>query len=161
MHCMMHKCIMVKVGGNEKHVKHAKTGKFNKISEENFAKQREIINFPKQREVFWGKIGREIKKSERIISHSRSSEILFFQKWGKFSKTQKFYEKRGESEIGEQMHQWLWGMDASATYSIYRSTAHPSIPPSIHPSIHPSVRPSVRPSIHPSIHLSIHPYNHL
>ena len=27
VHCVMHKCIMVKLGGNEKHVKYAKTRK--------------------------------------------------------------------------------------------------------------------------------------
>ena len=31
MHSMMHECITVKVGTNKKHVKHAKTGKFNEI----------------------------------------------------------------------------------------------------------------------------------
>ena len=31
VHCMMHKCIMVKVAGNEKHVKYVKTRKFNEI----------------------------------------------------------------------------------------------------------------------------------
>jgi len=25
VHCVMHKCIMVKVGGNEKHIKYVKT----------------------------------------------------------------------------------------------------------------------------------------
>ena len=33
---MMYKCIMGKVGGNEKHVKHAKTDKFYKIRGEFF-----------------------------------------------------------------------------------------------------------------------------
>ena len=28
VHCVMHKCIIVKVGGNEIHMKYVKTGKF-------------------------------------------------------------------------------------------------------------------------------------
>src|SRR6218665_279835 len=28
VHCVMHKCIIVKVGGSEKHMKYVKTGKF-------------------------------------------------------------------------------------------------------------------------------------
>src|SRR6218665_1086735 len=31
VHCVMHKCIMVKVGGNEKHRKCVKTRKFHEI----------------------------------------------------------------------------------------------------------------------------------
>ena len=38
VHWVMHKCIMVKVGGNEIHVKYVKTGKFYEIRGGNFAK---------------------------------------------------------------------------------------------------------------------------
>jgi len=31
VHCVMHKCIMVKVGGKEKHIKYEKTCKFYEI----------------------------------------------------------------------------------------------------------------------------------
>jgi len=31
MHCVMHKCIMVRLEGNEKHVKYVKTRKFYEI----------------------------------------------------------------------------------------------------------------------------------
>ena len=31
VHCVIHKCIMVKVGGNEIHVKYVKTGQFYEI----------------------------------------------------------------------------------------------------------------------------------
>ena len=38
VHCVMHKCIMVKLGGNEKHVKYVKTRKLKF----NFTKSRDI-----------------------------------------------------------------------------------------------------------------------
>ena len=31
VHCVMHKCIMVKQGGNEKHIRHVKTCQFYEI----------------------------------------------------------------------------------------------------------------------------------
>ena len=42
----MHKCIMVKVGGNEKHIKYVKTCKFYEIRGK-FAKVGGNDNFPK------------------------------------------------------------------------------------------------------------------
>ena len=38
VHCVMHKCIMVKVGGNEIHVKYVKTRQFYEIRGESFSK---------------------------------------------------------------------------------------------------------------------------
>ena len=44
VHCVMHKCIMVKVGGYEKHIKYVKHVNFTKMSGE-FAKVGEKRNF--------------------------------------------------------------------------------------------------------------------
>src|SRR6218665_3923671 len=47
VHCVMHKCIMVKLEGNEKHIKYVKkTGTIPEIMEREYQKG-EIINFPK------------------------------------------------------------------------------------------------------------------
>ena len=47
MHCVMHKCIIVKLGGNEKHMKYVKkTRKFYEIRGK-FEEVGEIIIFPK------------------------------------------------------------------------------------------------------------------
>ena len=43
VHCVMYKCIMVKLGGNEKHIKYVQTRKFYEIRGE-FAK---VIISPK------------------------------------------------------------------------------------------------------------------
>jgi len=46
VHCVMHKCIMVKVGGKV-HVKYVKARKFYEIRGGHFAKVGEKKNFPK------------------------------------------------------------------------------------------------------------------
>ena len=50
VHCMMHKCIMVNLGGNEKHVKHVlkETGKFNEIKGE-ILQNKEMYRFCENR----------------------------------------------------------------------------------------------------------------
>ena len=46
VHCVMHKCITVKIGGNEIHVKHVKTREFFENKEGEFVKVgRENNNF--------------------------------------------------------------------------------------------------------------------
>ena len=49
VHCLMHRCIMGIVGGNEIHVKYVKTRKFYNIRGEicKSRGERELSNFPK------------------------------------------------------------------------------------------------------------------
>ena len=51
VHCVMHKCIMVKVGGNEIYVRYVITYKFLRNQESTFCKSREKEKFPE----IWGK----------------------------------------------------------------------------------------------------------
>ena len=48
MHCVMHKCIMVKLRGNEEDRKYLKQRKFYEIMGEIFKSRGEIIIFQKQ-----------------------------------------------------------------------------------------------------------------
>ena len=118
---VMHKCIMVKVGG-EIHVKYVKScWMFWKQRE--FWKQGEIQNFRESggKCSKTGKIGGQIRN---LWSMTKKKVVRNFGGWkweicsgkGKmfeiFQKVPKFFENRGKSETEGKMHHGLRGMDA-------------------------------------------------